>query len=113
MIEIPEDLTPAQAVVIVEQLLGKDVLKIITADHLCMRHGKGEPKTPEEQAVCANYAIPATNPYHYHLEDPVGVEVKGKYIKVWSKRGDFTYGLPNKVIKRVSEAARASRIQWP
>ncbi len=111
MTEIPENLTTAQAVIIVEKLIGKGVLKIITADHSCMPRGRGEPKSNYEQAVCANYPIPADNPYHYRLEDPSAIEVKGKYIKVWSKRGDWTYGLPSKVIRKLCEAALVNRIQ--
>ena len=81
-------------------------LRIITSEHAC---GSPTPTTAVERKRCDTYEHPKTHPAHFVIHDVVRLEAIDRgYVRAWSEEGDYTYGEPGAVLKRLQKAGVAS-----
>lgn len=93
------------------KLLEVGELRFITNMHACgIANGRGKagPAGDEEDATCANFEHPMTDPRHFEIHDVTsldGPDDKG-YVRAYTAEGDICRGFPAAVLKRLTEPNR-------
>ena len=86
------------------------VLRIITNEHAC-GGGVHPSKEPFDAAVCEAFEFDKKKPRHFVVHDVVKIEgpdAKGRYHAYSDpEHGDWTYGMPSALLKRLQEANQA------